>query len=51
MDEEKLLQAIENLRAEMKKNVVEKGTIDKEIVKMSQKLDKLLNDYQRLIEK
>jgi len=50
MDKNKLLVAIENLRVEIKKLVGEKNKFDKEVVKKSQQLDNLLNEYRKIIE-
>ncbi len=50
MDKNKLLVAIENLRVEIKELVGEKNKFDKEVVKKSQQLDNLLNEYRKIIE-
>ncbi len=47
--EKKLLKRIESLRKKLNKYGLNSNLVDKEVVEVSQKLDRLLNDYQRAI--
>ncbi|MFW6264944.1 MAG: Spo0E family sporulation regulatory protein-aspartic acid phosphatase [Bacillota bacterium] len=51
LNKEELLKAIENLRAKMIEMNKDYVLNDKEIVEISQKIDKLLNEYEKLIKK
>jgi len=45
-----ILKAIEQLRKELKELIEEKdGLLDKEVIKKSQELDKILNKYMRYL--
>ncbi len=45
--EKKLLKRIEGLRKKLNKFGLNRNLFDKEVVEVSQQLDRLLNDYQR----
>jgi len=47
--ENKLLKRIEALRKKLNKFGLNRNLVDVEVVKVSQQLDRLLNDYQRTI--
>ena len=46
--EEKLLKRIESLRKKLNKLGLTRDLVDEEVVAVSQQLDQLLNEYQRL---
>jgi hypothetical protein len=48
---EEVLKAVEKLRSKLNKLYNQKGIIDAEIVKLSQMLDTMLNEHERLIKK
>ena len=51
MDKKKLLKKIEELRDEMHKLLEEKdGEVDSEVIKKSEELDEILNEYQTLLD-
>jgi len=47
--EKKLLKKIENLRKKLNKFGFNRNLVDEEVVEVSQQLDCLLNEYQRVI--
>ncbi|OLN28899.1 aspartyl-phosphate phosphatase Spo0E family protein [Desulfosporosinus metallidurans] len=47
--EKKLLKRIEELRKKLNKFALTRDLIDSEVVEVSQQLDSLLNQYQRLV--
>jgi Spo0E like sporulation regulatory protein. len=47
--EKKLLNRIEELRKKLNKFALNRDLIDSEVVEVSQQLDSLLNQYQRLV--
>lgn len=48
---EDVLKTIEDLREKLNKLYEKKGTIDEDVIALSHLLDKVLNEYQRLIKK
>ena len=48
---EAVIKAIEELREKLNKLYDKKGTVDDDVIMLSQMLDTMLNEYQRLIKK
>ncbi|MCE5287097.1 MAG: aspartyl-phosphate phosphatase Spo0E family protein [Pelosinus sp.] len=46
-----VLKSIEDLRHKLNRLYEQKGTIDKEVIKLSKMLDAMLNEYEQLIKK
>lgn len=46
-----VLKAIEELRAKLNNLYENKGTIDSGVIRLSEMLDSMLNEYERLIKK
>ncbi len=51
MDIKRVIELIEKLRTELNELHESKELIDEEVIKKSQELDRLLNEYERLLEK
>lgn len=51
MQKKSIKKKIEELREEMQKLFAEKGSFDEEVLEKSRELDRLLNEFEKLIDK